>query len=52
MENILDDLKNLLTEVKNQFQRGGIIATTSHSLALSEEMAEKLQNIIKKYELQ
>lgn len=49
---IINDLRILLDEVKKQFQNAnnGIIASSSGSLVMSEQTAEKLQKIIDKYE--
>ena len=50
---IINDLRILLDKVKKQFQNGnnGIIASSSGSLAISEQTTEELQKIINKYEL-
>lgn len=50
---ILRDLKILHNEVANQFQNAsnGIIASSSESLSMSEQVCEKLKSLIKKYDL-
>ena len=48
---IINDLRILLSKVTNQFQEGNIIASSSGSLAMSQQTASELLKIIEKYEL-